>query len=67
MDMRLIVEIEINKNDRSYVFKLPHGAPLGECHDAVLEVLNKIVEMAKQNADKIQPADPVAPVESPNS
>lgn len=49
MKQTLMVNIQIDKNDNSYVFSLPMGAPIGEAYDAAHECLQEIVKMG-QNA-----------------
>ena len=46
-----VINIEIYKNDRKYVFSLPFGAPLGECYDACHDVLQEIIEMSKKASE----------------
>jgi len=50
-DLKTMVYIEVKKNDRTYVFSLPFGCPLGEAYDAAHEVLQSILDMSKQAAD----------------
>lgn len=45
------------KEDRTYTFTLPDGAPLGEAYDATVQFLNKVSEKAKEFADSAQPKD----------
>ena len=59
MDIVTHVTLIVDKNDRTYRFDMPAGAPFGECYDAAFECLGKIAEMAKKAADDAQakPAD----------
>lgn len=57
MELKSIVHIEIKKNDRTYVFALPVGAPFGEAYDAAFEVLGKITEFAQQAAEQARPKE----------
>lgn len=52
MDIRAMVSIEIKKNDRSFTFNMPVGAPYGEAYDAAFEVSSKILQMAAEAAEK---------------
>ena len=55
----LYVNLQVEKNDRVYVFSLPVGAPYGECYDAAHECLQEIMKMAQAAADKAkQPVEP---------
>lgn len=64
MDIKSTVVIEIKKNDNVYRFEMPVGAPFGECYDAAFQTLNKVSELAKEAADKMNPqAAETQPVE----
>jgi len=52
MDIRALISIEIKKNDRTYVFNMPVGAPYGEAYDAAYEVTSKILQLAAEAAEK---------------
>lgn len=57
--MKSVVNFEVKKDDRTYIFSIPMGAPYGESYDVCFEMLQKIKEMASQAADaqKRQPAE----------
>jgi hypothetical protein len=57
MKQALQVIIEIEKNDRTYIFSMPYGAPIGEAHDAAHECLQEIVKMAKNAAEKMKQSE----------
>lgn len=38
MNIREIINLEVKKEERTYVFSIPRGAPLGEAYDVVLEM-----------------------------
>lgn len=65
MELKSVVHMEVKKNDRSYVFAMPVGAPFGECYDACFQVLEKIVALTQQAAEQARPKEaPEAPVSS---
>ena len=49
-----MVNFEVVKGDRKYVFSIEMGAPLGECYDVCHEVLMEIMKLAQQSADKVK-------------
>lgn len=55
MNQKGYVHLEITKNDRTYIFAMPLGAPLGEAFDAACDSLNEIASMTKQAADNAKP------------
>jgi hypothetical protein len=55
MTIKSFVTIEVVKNDHTFVFQLPVGAPYGEAYDAAYEVLQNIVELAKNAAEAAKP------------
>ena len=57
MDLRSNVVIEIKKNDNVFQFVMPMGSPFGEAYDAAFQCLSKIIEMAKEAAEKAKPKD----------
>jgi hypothetical protein len=56
MNQKLMINLEVVKGEHTFVFSMPVGVPLGAAYDASAEVLNAIVEMAKQAAQNAQPA-----------
>ena len=52
MELKTKVCIPVKKEDREYHFDMPYGCPLGEAYDVVHEVLQKIVELSRDAADK---------------
>lgn len=52
MNIRAVINIEIEKNDRTYIFSMPVGAPFGEAYDAAYEALSKILTIAAEEAEK---------------
>jgi hypothetical protein len=56
------VHCVVKKEDRTYTFILPIGAPLGEAYDACFKVLEEIVEMSKVAVERAKPAEqPIQP------
>lgn len=58
MDVKTHVHFTIDKEDRKYVFSLPAGGTLGEAYDAAYQVLERVLEMSKEAAEKAKVADP---------
>lgn len=55
MELKSSVIMEVKRNDFTFNLELPVGAPLGDAYEAVLEMLSKIVEMAKESVEKNRP------------
>lgn len=51
-NQRGMLNIEVEKNDRKYIFSMEIGSQLGECYDAAYEVLMEITEMAKKATEQ---------------
>lgn len=51
MDARGIVVFEVEKNGHKYAFHAPLGTPYGEAHDALYEIIEHVIELAKKSAD----------------
>jgi hypothetical protein len=58
MNMKTIVILESQKEDRTYTLMLPPGAALGECYDALHEFMAKILQLSQEAADKAKPTLP---------
>ena len=52
MVKQLMINFEITKGERTFIFSMPHGTPFGEAYDACFEVLSDIVKMSTEAADK---------------
>jgi len=63
MDQKMMLHFEVKKNDRTYVLEVPMGASYGEAYDATFELLQGILELSKQAADKAKAEQPEAPKE----
>ena len=57
MDIRSHVVIEIKKEDHTFSFHMPLGAPFGKAYDAAYEVLQHIVDLSKKAADQAKQAE----------
>ncbi len=55
MELKSIVQIEVERNDRKYTFSMPVGVSYGEAYDAAFEVLQKTVELAQKAAESTRP------------
>jgi hypothetical protein len=54
MDIKNVIVFEVNKNDRMYSFSFPIGAPIGEIHDALYEMVKQTIEVAAKTAESIK-------------
>lgn len=52
MNIRSQVSIEIIKDDHTFTFTMPVGAPFGKAYDAAYDVLQQIIEFSKKAADQ---------------
>jgi hypothetical protein len=48
---------EVTKNERTYKFYIPVGAPLGELYDVCYGLLADIVEESKKSVDAAKPQE----------
>jgi len=53
-----VVNIEVVRDDRRYVFSIPAGAPFGESFDAAFEALDIISGWYKKAQDKMKESRP---------
>ena len=60
MNTKQIVQIEVEKNGRLFVFNIPNGSSYGDSFDAAFEVIQEILKMSKEAVDQMQPK-PVEP------
>lgn len=63
MNQKLMVNFEVEKNDRLYTLSVPSGAPLGELYDSLHEMLTAVLEMSKKANDNAKASQPVEEVE----
>lgn len=54
MEMKSVIKFEITKNERTYSFFVPTGAPYGETYDAIFSFLNQILENQKANLEQLK-------------
>lgn len=57
MEMKNCIEFVVKKEERVYSFHMPSGAPFGEIYDAVFEMLNEVVRIAQEAAQKAAPKE----------
>lgn len=57
MEMKNCIEFVVTKGERTYTFHMPTGAPFGELYDAAFEVLNEVVRLAQEAAQKASPKE----------
>ena len=48
MNQRTYVQLEIVKNEKSYILSVPFGANYQDCYDAAIEIANNIVQLSKE-------------------
>lgn len=58
MEIKQALILETQKNDFTFTFILPQGATWGSAIDAAYEMLQKINQLAQENADKLKPVTP---------
>lgn len=61
MDIMSTIQLRIIKNDRSYYFSIPVGAPYGEACDVLFECIEKLTDMMKEAASKSKPSEAQQP------
>lgn len=56
MDFNLVgyVQMEIVKENRKYLFYLPWGAPFAECHEVAAKFVSNVIELQKQEEEKLK-------------
>lgn len=59
-----MVEFSVLKEDRSYSFYAPIGAPFGETHDVLYEIIKDVLAMAQERSEKAEGAGVEEPKES---
>jgi len=47
--------IQLNKNDKKYIFSVPDGTPLGEAYDSCAEILYALSNMIQEATKKMMP------------
>ena len=51
-------EVAVEKNGRKYQLLLPMDASIGEAYEAAFVLLLRVIEIAKENAEKMRPQPP---------
>lgn len=54
MDQNAMLHMKVEKDGFEYTFMMPIGAPLGASYDAVFQMLQHIVTMSNEVADKMK-------------
>lgn len=52
LDSRVVIEVK--KEENAFLFVMPSGASYGQAYDASLEIVQGILKMAKDAADKLK-------------
>ena len=50
MEFTTNLELSVTKNDHTYTFKMPIGAPCGETYDVLFQMLQKVAAEAQKVA-----------------
>lgn len=56
MNQKTYVQLEIIKNDKSYIFSVPFGSSYQDCYDAAIEISNNIVQISKEAQEQAEKA-----------
>ncbi len=48
MNQKACVQLEIVKNEKSYILSVPFGSSYQESYDAAIEIANNIVQLSKE-------------------
>lgn len=54
MNLHSRVNLEVTKGENSYQLYMPFNAPAGEAYDALFEMLQEVLKMARNNAEKME-------------
>ena len=57
MDQRAVLNLIVKKDDREYVFSMPHGANFGEAYDVAFSMLQEIADMSKRAVERVKRVD----------
>jgi len=57
MEVKTQINFETVKGERKYIFSMPVGGTLGEAYDAAFEVLERLLTMSKEAAEKAKQVD----------
>ena len=60
MKQKLVITIEIQEGDHTYIFSMPYESPVGNAYNAAFRCLQVITDMAKQGTDKAAPKEMTA-------
>jgi len=52
MEKKAAIHFEVKKEDRLYTFCAPMGAPFGETHDVLYEIIKEVLSMAQERTEK---------------
>ena len=52
MKQKAVVKLVVEKGERQFEFIMPFGAPYGESYDAAWEVLQEIIKLSNEAAEK---------------
>lgn len=56
MNIKSQIVIEVTKDDHTFSFAMPLGAPFGKAYDAAHDVLMEIIEYSKRAAEQAKQA-----------
>lgn len=52
MELKNVVQFEVEKETRKYRLHIPEGAPLGEVYTVVAELLDRVLSIINEHAAK---------------
>lgn len=61
MEIKQYITLEIQKNDFTFSFQMPHGATWGSAIDSAYEMLQKLNELSQQSAQSLKAQQQVEP------
>lgn len=56
MNQKACVQLEIVKNEKTYIFSVPLGSSYQDSHDALVEIAQGIRELSQQAQDQLDKA-----------
>jgi len=65
MTVKSLLSIEVVKENRTYKFYIPAGAPYGETYDALFTCLENVAEMQKLSIEQLKKQNPIAQASTP--
>lgn len=54
MDLKTTLNFEVKKNERTYCFSIPLGAPYGETYDAIFACFEAVTDLQKKALEQLK-------------